>query len=82
MGFGSKCSILKGLVINVENPKLNIADMWLIPFDRVTYYVTCWVPSVTRFVFFDGIHISIFTFMIVYSFICISQLLYVRWKQK
>ena len=35
MGFGSKCSILNGQVINVEKLKLNIADMWLIPLDRV-----------------------------------------------
>ena len=37
MGFESKCSIFHELVINVENSKLNIADMWLIPLDRVTY---------------------------------------------
>ena len=36
MGFGSKCSIFNGQVINVESSKLNIADMWLIPLDRVT----------------------------------------------
>ena len=36
MGFGSKCSTLNGQVINVKNSKLNIADMRLIPFDRVT----------------------------------------------
>ena len=35
MGFG--CSILNGQVIYIEKSKLNIADMWLIPFDRVTY---------------------------------------------
>ena len=38
MGFGSKCSILNGQVIYVEKSKLNIADMWLIPLDHVTYY--------------------------------------------
>ena len=37
MGFESKCSIFIGQVINVENSKLNITDMWLIPLDRVTY---------------------------------------------
>ena len=36
MGFGSKCNILNGLVIYIEKSKLNIADMWLIPLDRVT----------------------------------------------
>ena len=40
MGFESKCSILNGQVIYVEKSKLNIADMWLIPLDRVTYMVT------------------------------------------
>ena len=30
------CSILNGQVINVENWKLKIADMWLIPLDHVT----------------------------------------------
>ena len=37
MGFGSKCSILNGQVIYIEKSKLNIADMWLIPLDCVTY---------------------------------------------
>ena len=37
MGFGSKCSILHGQVIYAKKSKLNTADMWLIPFDRVTY---------------------------------------------
>ena len=37
MGFGSKCSILNGQVIDIEKSELNIADMWLIPLDRVTY---------------------------------------------
>ena len=37
MLFGSKCSILNGKVIDIEKTKLNIADMWLIPLDRVTY---------------------------------------------
>ena len=35
-GVGSKCSILNGQVIIIKNLKLNIADMWLIPLDRVT----------------------------------------------
>ena len=42
MGFGLKCSVLNGQVIYLEKSKSNIADMWLIPFERVTYskYVT------------------------------------------
>ena len=35
MGFGSKCSIFNGQVIYIQNLKFNIADMWLIPLDRV-----------------------------------------------
>ena len=41
MGFGSKCSILNGQVIYIEKSKLNIADMWLIPLDRVTNVWWC-----------------------------------------
>ena len=37
MGFGSKCCIFNGQVIYIEKSKLNIADMWLIPLDHVTY---------------------------------------------
>ena len=37
MGFESKCSILNGQVVHVEKSKMKIADMWLIPLDRVTY---------------------------------------------
>ena len=37
LGFRSKCSILNGQVIDIEKSKSNIADMWLIPLDRVTY---------------------------------------------
>ena len=37
MGFGSKCSISNGQVIYVKKSKLTIADMQLIPLDRVTY---------------------------------------------
>ena len=37
MGFGLKCCILNGQVIYIEKSKLNIADMWLIPLDRVTF---------------------------------------------
>ena len=40
MGFGSQCRILNGQVIYVQKSKLNIADMWLIPLDRVTYICT------------------------------------------
>ena len=36
MGFGSNYSILNGQMIYIEKSKLNIADMWLIPLDRVT----------------------------------------------
>ena len=42
-------------------------------------YVTL-VPSVTCLAFFDGIHVL--AFMIMYSFIYITQLCYVKWKQK
>ena len=38
MGFESRCSILNGQVIYIEKTKLKIADMWLIPLDRVTYW--------------------------------------------
>ena len=41
MGFGSKSSIFNGQQIYIENPKLNIADMWPIPLDRVTYSQYC-----------------------------------------
>ena len=41
-GFGSKCSIFNGQVIDSEISKLNIADMWLIPLDRVTYLFVFW----------------------------------------
>ena len=37
MGFGFQCSILNGQAIYIEKSKLNVADMWLIPLDRVTY---------------------------------------------
>ena len=36
-GLNQKCSILNGQVIYIQNAKLNIADMWLIPLDRVTF---------------------------------------------
>ena len=36
MGFESRCSILNGQMIYIEKAKLKIADMWLIPLDRVT----------------------------------------------
>ena len=39
MGFGWRFSILNGKVIFIERWKLNIADMWLIPLDCVTYHV-------------------------------------------
>ena len=37
MGFESKYGILNLQVIYIENSKLNIANMLLIPLDRVTY---------------------------------------------
>ena len=39
MGFGSKCSILNGQVIYLEKSKSNIANMWLIPLDHVTFVI-------------------------------------------
>ena len=36
MGFESRCNIFNGLIIYTEKSKLNIADMWLIPLNRVT----------------------------------------------
>ena len=36
MGFESKCFILNRQMIYIEKFKLNIADMWRIPLDRVT----------------------------------------------
>ena len=36
MGYRSKCSIFAGQVFYFEKSKLNIADMWLSPLDRVT----------------------------------------------
>ena len=38
MGFESKCGNLNCQVIYTEKSKLNIADMRLIPLDRVTYH--------------------------------------------
>ena len=35
-GFTSKYNILTGQVIDIEKSKLNVADMRLIPLDRVT----------------------------------------------
>ena len=62
MGFVSKCSILNGQLIDVKNSKLNIANMWLIPLDRVTNVIsqgsniimkpspcTCQIQSVVSF---------------------------------
>ena len=43
MGFGSKCSSLSGQAIYIEKSKFNIADMWLIPLDRVTNEKTQYV---------------------------------------
>ena len=37
MGFRSKCNMLNEQVIYIEKSKFNIADMWLIPIDRVTF---------------------------------------------
>ena len=38
MGFEWRCSIINGQMIFTEKSKLNIADMWLIRLDHVTYY--------------------------------------------
>ena len=48
MGFGSKCSIFTGQVICIEKSKLNFADMWLIPLDRVTF-VVLWNSPIRNF---------------------------------
>ena len=48
MGFGSKCSILNGKVIYIEKSKLNIADMWLIPLDHVTFWFSYVEPIYIR----------------------------------
>ena len=37
MGYGSKCRIWYVQVDYIENPKLNIADKWLISLDHVAY---------------------------------------------
>ena len=42
MRFGSHCSIFKRQVIYIEKSKFNIADMWLIPLDRVTLIWRNW----------------------------------------
>ena len=41
MGLGSKCGILNGQVVYIHKAKLKIADMWLIPLDRVTFVFIC-----------------------------------------
>ena len=41
IGFESKCSNSNTQVIYIEKSKLNIADMWFIPLDRVTYVEFC-----------------------------------------
>ena len=38
--FKSKCSILNGQVAYVEKSNLNIANIWLISLDCVTYFVS------------------------------------------
>ena len=48
MGFRSKCNILDGQVIYVKKSKLNIADMWIIPLDHVTYTVIIFSMNVER----------------------------------
>ena len=45
MGFGSKCSILNGQEIYIEKSKLNIADMWLITLDCVTFDRICFLQQ-------------------------------------
>ena len=41
MGFWSKCSSLNGQKTYIEKSKLNIADMGLIPLDRITNVKNC-----------------------------------------
>ena len=38
-GFESKCNVLNGQVDYIEKLKLNIADMWIIPLDLVTFKI-------------------------------------------
>ena len=54
MGFESRCSILNRQVIYIEKAKLKIADMWLIPLDRVTYLF--WLMYFTSNVDVDATH--------------------------
>ena len=63
----------------IRTALLEYSSLWFSPF--VIYYVTCRVPSVTRFAFFDGVHISIYFHECKFIF-CICQLFHVRWKQK
>ena len=37
MRFKSKCGIFNGQVVYIENSELNIANMWVILLDHVTY---------------------------------------------
>ena len=47
MGIGAKYSILNGEMIYAEKSKLNIADMWLILLDRVTYiFLLLYLPVI------------------------------------
>ena len=39
------------------------------------YYVTCWVPSVACFAFFDGIHVSIYFHECIFSYLYFSIVL-------
>ena len=48
MEFGSKCKILNGQVIYIEN----IADMWVIPLDCVTY--VCVISGIMAFYWFGS----------------------------
>ena len=52
MGFGSKCSILNGQVVYIENSILKIGDMWLIPLNCVTYIYSTWIQE---FIFFFAV---------------------------
>ena len=51
MEFGSKCSILNGQVVYVEKSKLNIANMQLIPLDRVT---NIWKKCINMYKMYDN----------------------------
>ena len=54
MQFELKCSILNGQGTYVEKSKLNIANMWLIPLDRVTYITSYLLTLCTIWAFWQS----------------------------